>query len=403
MKKKFWIPIIIVIVLLLAGYFYLFRYQAGDLNREMLDSSLELGRSFLLNNQKPEGNFNYEYNFLTREIEPGDSQVRQAGALWGLALLHKDQPGRETYNALVKGFKFFLNNSFLSMDSLRYVKYPDTQNGRAGAVALLCLAYIEFLSADFRGEYDDLFYEHFQEYFSFLLTLRKDDGSFYSTYRYTSGKGLGSPSPYFDGESLLAMVKAAKYLGFGKLKNQILESAENMYQRNVVDARVEEDDSPLTKGFYQWGSMSFLEIYTAGWGDQYAQRVIDMAYWMIDVHKTLWRTKNTAYAHEGMICAWEAANLSGNKKAVKKIRRVVNKGLYKLTSWQVSGPIENRYLRNHPSDDPLAIGGVMNCRKCPVLRIDVTQHQMHAVILARQHIYTASENQENNHSYSPGI
>jgi UDP-N-acetylmuramoyl-tripeptide--D-alanyl-D-alanine ligase len=391
MKKKFWIVIIVVIVLLAGGYYFLFRYQSGELNRQILDKSLVLGKSFLLNNQQPAGNFNYEYNFLTKETGKGDSQVRQAGALWGLSLIHNDDPGRESYNALVKGFKFFLNNSFLMMDSLRFVKYPDTHNGRTGTLALLCLAYIEFLSADFRGEYDSIFYDHFNEYFRFLLSLRKDDGSFYSTYRYTSGEGYGEPSPYFDGESLLAMVKAARYLDFQYLKPLILESAESMYQRHVTIAREVEDDSPVTKGFYQWGSMSFLGIYKAGWGDQYAQWLIDLAYWMIDIHKTIWRTKKTAYAHEGMISVWKAANVTGNKKTKKKIGRVVNKGLYKLTTWQVGGPVENRYLRKHPTDDPVAVGGIMNCRKCPVLRIDVTQHQMHAVILARKYIYTATQ------------
>ena len=39
------------------------------------------------------------------------------------------------------------------------------------------------------------------------------------------------------------------------------------------------------------------------------------------------------------------------------------------------------------TDDPKAIGGVMNSKSYPKLRIDVTQHQMHAVILARRFIY----------------
>jgi len=53
------------------------------LNDEILKSSLDLGSNFLINNQKPEGNFNYEYDFVTKKFDMGDNQVRQAGALWG--------------------------------------------------------------------------------------------------------------------------------------------------------------------------------------------------------------------------------------------------------------------------------------------------------------------------------
>ena len=48
-----------------------------NLTRGTLDESLERGIQFLLNNQKPEGNFNYEYNWVTKTMNQDDSQVRQ--------------------------------------------------------------------------------------------------------------------------------------------------------------------------------------------------------------------------------------------------------------------------------------------------------------------------------------
>jgi hypothetical protein len=41
----------------------------------------------------------------------------------------------------------------------------------------------------------------------------------------------------------------------------------------------------------------------------------------------------------------------------------------------------------HPTDDILAIGGVMNARNQAPLRIDTAQHQMHALIMAVDVIY----------------
>ena len=51
-----------------------------QLTRETLLASLEVGRRFLIQSQKPEGNFHYTYDWITRLYERSDNQVRQAGA-----------------------------------------------------------------------------------------------------------------------------------------------------------------------------------------------------------------------------------------------------------------------------------------------------------------------------------
>jgi UDP-N-acetylmuramoyl-tripeptide--D-alanyl-D-alanine ligase len=167
------------------------------------------------------------------------------------------------------------------------------------------------------------------------------------------------------------------------------ESAEAMYQAYVVEALRQDPDSDLTKGFYQWGSMALLEMYDAGWDrhEEYAERCIELAHWMIDVHRTLERRRNTAYAMEGLICAWELARRTGDTASQRKIGAVIDEGLYKLTTWQFGSPVANDYLRGLTEAPPAAVGGVMSAADDPRLRIDTTQHQMHAVILARKFIY----------------
>jgi hypothetical protein len=55
--------------------------QSEPLNRAILDRSLELGTQFLLNHQKPEGNFTYIYDWVKQTYDSSDNQVRQAGAM----------------------------------------------------------------------------------------------------------------------------------------------------------------------------------------------------------------------------------------------------------------------------------------------------------------------------------
>ena len=95
--------------------------------------------------------------------------------------------------------------------------------------------------------------------------------------------------------------------------------------------------------------MSYFELATTGWKDteKYADIVIDLADWMIDVHCTLQRTRNTAYAYEGIIHAYEIAKQRGDLNHAEKFACVIDKGLRRLTSWQVGGPIQNSYLRKH--------------------------------------------------------
>ena len=365
--------------------------HANKLTVEILDQSLLLGQKFLIANQKPEGNFNYEYDFVNDEFTPGDSQVRQAGALWGVALTHLELPGDASRMAAEKGIAFFEKHS-RQVDNGQLIAYPGERIGRTGTMSLATLSLIDFLRAEpnhpNRSHYDSLLQDYVQQ----LLALRMENGQFHSAYNLRNGKGLRDPSPYFDGETLLALSRAARYLGYDSLKNTILESAESMYQNNVVEARKIDADSDVTKGFYQWGSMSFYEIYAAGWDDKWAARTIEMADWMIDTHRTLLRTKNTAYAYEGLASAWKLAQLSGDDWAVKKIGTVIDIGLYKLISWQVGGPLEDSYLKDNPPAADIAIGGVINRGMLirpnePLLRIDVTQHQCHAMILAKKYIY----------------
>ena len=370
--------------------------QSQSLNREILDRSLELGTQFMLNHQKPEGNFTYTYDWVKKTFDPSDSQVRQAGAMWGLATIYNDSPSPEVGAAVEKAMDFFARNSKLTRDGQRYVAYPGEEAGRTGTVALCALSHIDYLRAA-KSQISEEKFQNYQqlleEYLEFLIRARiqmqPNAGLWHRSYSVSSGHPYGKPSPYFDGESLLALIKAAKYMGREDLQSIIIASADAGYRHNIQEALQEDPDSSITKGYYQWSSMVFFEIATSGWEDteKYGDYVIDLANWMIDVHKTLKRTRNTAYAYEGIIHAYQLAVQRNDTKHIEKFAYVIETGLKKLTSWQVGSPLMNGFIRNHPTDNPLAIGGVQNHRRESPLRIDVVQHQMHAVILARRYVY----------------
>ena len=354
------------------------------LTRSLMDDSLALGTSFLLNNQRPEGNFVYAFDWKTEEVQPEDNPVRQAGAMWSLALIHHDGGDPAVRTALERALGFFTRNS-RGADGRRWVVYPGTKKGSLGTVALVALAHIDLLRradeldatrrAELRARLD--------EYLAFLEHARLPEGRFHRYYDHTTGEPSGPATPYADGEALLAFTKAARYLDEARWRSLAEAEADAGYHLNVAEPRSQERDPKITKGYYQWASMAWFEMVDAGWtADVHAERLMDLAVWMIDDHRTLSRTRNTGYAYEGIVPAWEVARRRSDPRA-DKLACTIHQGLRKLTSWQVGSVNAVASVREAP-DDPRSKGGVQNHAVESLLRVDTTQHQMHAVVLARR-------------------
>ena len=369
-----------------------------QINADILNTSLDLGSDFLLINQKPAGNFNYEYDFVTKTFASGDNQVRQAGALWGISLIYAYNQDPELRKALDKSLKFFFEYTREGyIEGSNAIFYKDEISCKTGTVALVSLAIIEYLKTEKAGHiklkksYRQKLESYLHGYIQHLLSIQLPNAHFADSF-ISNGKRKhlsNRHNPYADGEVLLAFVKAAKYLGYEQLKPVFRDSSLLIAKHYTMDQWPRDPDSNLTKGFYQWSSMAFWEYHDAGWEDSeyYGDYVVNMAWWMIYTHRTLQRTRNTAYAYEGIIYAYQIAKSRGFDTASSTLAYTIDKGLSKLTSWQVGGPLENRYLRSFAEFPAVAVGGIMNHRKEPLLRIDVTQHQMHAVILALKYSY----------------
>ena len=367
--------------------------QAGrcekQLDRAKLDASIRLGTRFLLAHQQPAGNFDYEYDWRTQQLSKDDQETRQAGALWGLTLLYQDDKRPELAAAIERGLGFFDEIS-RNVKGARCVDYPGSDEGRMGTIALLALSLIEYLRtgdavpAENRARHE----RRLDEYLKMLLRGVHPIGLWYAAFKPKSCAPQGDPSSYSDGEALLALVKAAKYLGKRELLPSIMSAAAAGKRVNVDEALAQDPDSDVTKGYYQWSSMAFYELATSDFPETkiYGDTVLTLADWVIGEHAILTRTRNTGYAYEGIVHAYALAKQRGDSVRQAKYGCVIDLGLEHIMSWQVGGPNPNRYTAAGASD-PRAIGGIQNAAFEPALRIDVTQHQMHATQLARQYVY----------------
>ncbi|OVE81816.1 hypothetical protein BVY04_02430, partial [bacterium M21] len=336
---------------------------AAQTPREILSQSFTKGRQYLLANQRKAGNFNYEIDFRTGRPSKTDNAVRQAGALWGLALVHQKQPTKATQEAYLQGLKFFAKCTAQVSDGRGLIRYPEQANS-TGTIALVGLSLADFLRSktNLTSAQKKTCQKYLKQYLNMILSLRDEKGHFASSYK-NDGTAVGLPSPYFDGECLLFLTRVAKYHGQKDLVKEILESAANMYENNVLAALRIDPDSNTTKGFYQWGTMAYFEIYTSEWGptvELYGKRVMKMEQWMMDTHAVLKRRRNTAYAFEGLACALEVARLTKNKVAYTRLKKTIDAGMRKLTALQVDGPIPHENIRNVSFRAQLASGGILN-------------------------------------------
>jgi len=393
-----------------------------QLTQSILSESLQLGCDYIAANQKVDkGNFNYQYNFVTKEMDHSDSPVRQAGALWGMTLCFQSHPTNMKYKrAVERGIQFFqkhmvdgpasIRDGHDSDSDSRMIKYPHFDESQSGVNALYGLSIIDYIRTmhDNKIKQDDGDDEDSSKIIinikdlkiqlkgtiNFLTYMQNDDLHFSSGYNLLKGTKSDQSSPYYDGEIMLCLVKAAKYMnGYDTTLIPIIEQvAPILAQAYTVDAwRNDEHDSDKTKGFYQWSSMFFSEYYLAKWNNYefYGDYVIVLAHWIIHTHGILQRNRNTGYAFEGIISAYEIAKIRRHDDALSDFEYIIDEGLYNLGRWQVNGPLSstNEYLVKHPTDENIAIGGVMNAINQAPLRIDTTQHQMHAVKMALATIY----------------
>lgn len=351
------------------------------LTRADLDAGVDLGGFYMLMAQRPEGNFVYDVDWTTGRESTDDNAVRQAGATWGMALQYRETRD-PAYRAALDCAHAWWEADAHTADGRRWQGQRGARAGQLGTVALVGLSLLERLAAP-EGLTDPAATRaSLDAICAFLAAARRPGGGFHGTFHPRFGTYFGSADPYSSGEALLLLARSGLELGVSERVARALAWAEEDYDLFVAKPLAREPDPDLTKGYYQWSSMTWFALASAGYAPEiWGRRLVEQALWMVDIHRTLSRTRNTGYAYEGIIPAWEWARRTGHDDTARKLACVVHQGLRKLCSWQLGHPLAPAALRSAPERFH---GGVQNHAIEPALRIDVTQHQVHALIYARR-------------------
>lgn len=361
--------------------------MTDDITAGDLDACIALCRRHLAALQTERGNFRYEYDWQEQVYGEDDNAVRQAGTLWGLANLHRVRPDPELYALCTNGLAFYDRHSGITDSGGRYSTYPGDQHGYLGSTALVALALVELLRSpsEIGGDDRPRWRALLDEYLRFLVDNQLPDGRWPARYDAETGDASGDPSPYFDGEALLALTRAGYRLGYEGLESAIARGAAGAYRRHVLLTLRRDHNSRATTGYYQWGTMAMYEIVKAGGpeSERYQEVIAYLGDWMCGIRRLARRPNNPAASLEGLVHAYDLAARVRAGDRERQYRETITTCLQRMFSLQVGHPRAGDFVQRAPATDP-AMGGCQHWPERPGLRIDFAQHQLHAGLLAAE-------------------
>lgn len=351
--------------------------------------SVRLGAQHLCAQQKSDGLFRYEMDVVTGRENPDDNMIRQVGAFWATSLLLTSRQARLDDATMAKVARTF--DRMQTWIAARTKPLPGRPGAtwvdlggevQTGAAALIALGYLERVAA---GE--TRYAPALRGHLAYLAAARGPAGTFSDSWSPRRRRFGTRSNPYADGEALLALAKNRAVLG-DHTYDALLEEAAPALRDRWYGSK-ETDDR---KGFYQWGSMAFFWIARARpeaarpWQDV----ILKYADWMVLEHKTLSRTRNTSYAVEGLATAFAVARERGDRTRQKSLRYTILKTHARAISAQVGHPLSrgNAFVQAIPRarrESERVRGGFLNGHAEPSLRIDVTQHAIHSILLTLEH------------------
>ncbi len=358
----------------------LFRLRRAEVPSDAaaLRAALAAALDYLLRNRRPDGLFGYLYDAARDRFEKKESLIRQAGTTFSVlrisALL-----GRRAPAAAAEALSALLSHCKKDGDRM----YLSEHDGKVtlGASALLLWAL---------GEYrlrtgDDRFDAQAAALAGFLLSMRKEDGSFHTHFDALSGPYTRPNVWYYPGETCLALASAAKVWGRNDWKEASLKA-----WRALAAARVgvwksgaRRVDAWMMKAADALGEALDDDELAPVWA--YADHLCECQKRLLDSMYPDYRGAFALYggqpkgpadaaAAEGLAAAWRIARRRGAAERARKY----GDALVRLAPFLLRHQFDEVSAHWLPGPDR-ALGGVTTGLTDGKIRIDGVQHTMEAL------------------------
>ncbi len=338
--------------------------------RQKVTGSISRQGDWFIRNQTPAGDFVYERYAATGEIKEGNSIVRQAGALYGLAQLYAYTKNPETKTTLEKGFDYFRGLTATPSASANVI----THNGQTltNTTALLVLGLVEYLEADSRNKTTENL-EYLVRLSNYLASTQTSTGAYINEY-------VPKPveSDYNNGETMYALIRSYNVTQ----KQEYLLSVKRM----ASYAMEYYGPQGFNSSFFSWGMAGFSYLYAAEPDEkywiflkQYADKYMTSR--GVVYEQFLNHTSETAITPGASVflegvnhIAWVAKDK--DPVLYRTLKRHVERVLDFLLTYELDGP-----YGKYASGKDMVRGAICSQKECETTRIDFLQHNISAILL----------------------
>lgn len=348
-----------------------------------IDRAITLSASYLERACGPDGKFVYEVDINTGKQSSAYNIFRHAGAIYALGMLNRDRPSKKAVDAMVRAAAFMRRNYIASgpqPDQLLVWSGPEGDRSEAelGAAGLALVA----LSEVHRVAPTSIPIKDLQDLGRFVISLQKEDGSFFLMYRSTIGPIDHFQSTYSTGEAILGLIALYET----DRAHEWLHAASKAMSY-VVNSRSEILDGQLD----QWSLISTdrlvhvcqQEDCSGVYRDQLIGYATNRGNW---IARQQWRNPNstldgafdpggqTAVAAAVLEGLFAAVDLIRDEETRKKLEAVIERGIVFVLKGQIK---KGAYL-----------GGVRGALRTSStnsseIRIDFVQHTLCALVRYR--------------------
>jgi hypothetical protein len=352
---------------------------------ENVSSRIVDGQSWIVNAQRDNGLFHYEYLPLEDKFTDDDNIVRQVGTFWSLvnSLDHsKNEKAVKAINKFRKKINTLVVRKTANDKDIAFIKFDGI--GKLNTSALYVLSLLSLKEHGFKltdQEASDL-----PLFINGLRLMSDEQGGFW--YIYFLAKKQNIISSYGSGEAIFALAKYYDHINDIDGLKWSYEEFNKYYDRflkHKTDFKATE-----ARGFFSWGIYA-LAIINKKFPIKYEETIKPLLNLAFNERKLspICKDKGCLAAEnlgdspffEGVIQAYKMALLYENDETeIKKIRMFISLALKDFTELQIIDMPKFRKKYNFTGKEKNVRGAFCWDKNCYQIRNDMTQHVISALI-----------------------
>jgi hypothetical protein len=341
---------------------------ASDLQPALVVERQALAAAHMAGSEEGDGRFVYELDLLAGGPLDNDHIVRQAGAGYGLSMYMAHAGRLDLAPRLARALEYYRSQSLPFIKGGVLVADGDLAGAQTGATALALLTELFFWESTRDTAYEDLR----RDWLLALAALWQPEGGF------ASGPKAADRSPYYDGETWLALAHFERLFPGDPLVSDVLAKVDREF---LVHYREHPDI-----GFMHWGLLAAGERYKSTGEEIFAQYAAHLAeHLLTELQPYFSPNSNACYLVEGLVAA--AALLEHRSEFQSLLARLstrIEAELVKALDLQLMlGQTQIDFgIGRFFYDESLSAhaGAFLNGRFFLRSRIDFTQHCLAALI-----------------------